>query len=81
MDSFASRSWNYAALGYGHEPGWWKEFFTVINMIGYAGPIVIEMEDLTLDPLTGVQKSMQLLQDALPRMFQRDGVSASGLTV
>ncbi|AFC29132.1 xylose isomerase [Paenibacillus mucilaginosus 3016] len=42
MDSFASRSWNYAALGYGHEPGWWKEFFTVINMIGYAGPIVIE---------------------------------------
>ncbi|AGN70648.1 hypothetical protein B2K_39120 [Paenibacillus mucilaginosus K02] len=53
----------------------------MINMIGYAGPIVIEMEDLTLDPLTGVQKSMQLLQDALPRMFQRDGVSASGLTV
>ncbi|WP_046226400.1 sugar phosphate isomerase/epimerase family protein [Paenibacillus dauci] len=78
MDHFASRSWNYVALGYGHELGWWKEFFTVIKMSGYTGPIVVEMEDLTMDPLTGVQKSIQLLQDALPRTFSRSKVAVTG---
>lgn len=67
MESFADRSWNYVALGYGHDIGWWKEFFTVVNMIGYEGPIVLEMEDLTMAPLTGVKKSMNVLKETLPK--------------
>ncbi|UOQ45554.1 sugar phosphate isomerase/epimerase [Halobacillus salinarum] len=70
MDSYASRSWNYAALGHGHEVSWWKEFFTVAKMAGYENEIVLEMEDLTMDPLTGVKKSMDVLKEALPRTFE-----------
>jgi sugar phosphate isomerase/epimerase len=68
MESFSTRSWNYVALGYGHNVGYWKEFFTVIKMTGYEGPIVMEMEDLTMDPFTGVKKSVDVLKDSLPRL-------------
>lgn len=69
MNQYADRSWNYVALGYGHDSGWWKEFFTIVKMIGYEGPIVLEMEDLTMEPLTGVKKSMNVLKETLPREF------------
>jgi hypothetical protein len=29
------------------------------------------MEDLTMDPLTGVKKSMNVLKEALPRDFEK----------
>ncbi|RSK55314.1 sugar phosphate isomerase/epimerase family protein [Bacillus canaveralius] len=70
MESFATRSWNYVALGHGHDVSWWKEFFTVVKMTGYDGPVVLEMEDLTMNPLTGVKKSMHVLKEALPREFE-----------
>ncbi|WP_431805057.1 sugar phosphate isomerase/epimerase family protein [Halobacillus andaensis] len=71
MESFADRSWNYVALGYGHSVEYWKEFFTVVKMMGYEGPVVLEMEDLTMDPLTGVKKSMDVLKETLPRDFKQ----------
>lgn len=36
-------------------------------MIGYEGPLVLEMEDLTMAPLIGVKKSMNVLKETLPR--------------
>ncbi|WP_199256743.1 sugar phosphate isomerase/epimerase [Alteribacillus sp. YIM 98480] len=70
MERFTTRSWNYVALGHGHDIGFWKEFFTVVKMSGYEGPIVLEMEDLTMDPFTGVEKSMNVLKESLPRTFK-----------
>ncbi|MCC8180326.1 MAG: sugar phosphate isomerase/epimerase, partial [Planctomycetes bacterium] len=67
IDKFADRSWNYVALGHGHDVMWWKEFFSVLSMIGYQGVVSLEMEDLTMDPLTGVKKSTVVLKEALPR--------------
>lgn len=67
IDCFAKRSWNYVALGYGHDIGWWKEFFSIASMMGYDGPISLEMEDLTMDPLTGVKKSMRVLKETVPK--------------
>lgn len=78
MESFVTRSWNYVALGYGHDMNYWKEFFTVLNMTGYQGPVVLEMEDLTMEPLTGVKKSMDVLLQALPRDFQEE---KKGITI
>ncbi|MFE4812900.1 sugar phosphate isomerase/epimerase family protein [Peribacillus simplex] len=69
MNQYSDRSWNYVALGYGHDSGWWKVFFTIVKMIGYEGPIVLEMEDLTMEPITGVKKSMNVLKETLPREF------------
>lgn len=67
IDRFSQRSWNYVALGHGRDTRWWKEFFSVASMIGYKGPVSLEMEDLTMDPLTGVKKSVKVLKEALPR--------------
>ncbi|EGO63018.1 xylose isomerase [Acetonema longum DSM 6540] len=67
IECFSQRSWNYVALGHGRDLRWWKELFSVASMIGYKGPVSLEMEDLTMDPLTGVKKSMKVLKEALPR--------------
>jgi len=65
----APRSWNYVALGHGHDVQWWKEFYSVARYIGYQGTVSLEMEDLSMDPLTGVKKSLETLKAALPRSF------------
>ncbi|MFS0785170.1 sugar phosphate isomerase/epimerase [Shouchella sp. 1P09AA] len=69
IDTPSLRAWNYVALGYGHDAAYWSEFFSVLSMIQYSGPVVLEMEDLTMDPLTGVVKSIDLLKQTLPRTF------------
>ncbi|WP_158738050.1 sugar phosphate isomerase/epimerase [Alteribacillus sp. YIM 98480] len=71
IDCFATRSWNYVALGHGHETSWWKEFFSVLSMMGYNGPVSLEMEDLTMDPLTALKKSTTVLKESLPVDFER----------
>jgi sugar phosphate isomerase/epimerase len=69
IDKFATRAWNFVALGYGRDARWWKEFFSVLSMLGYDGPVSLEMEDLTMDPIVGVKKSLALLKEVLPREF------------
>ena len=66
IDKFAKRTWNYVALGHGHDVRWWKEFLSVLSMEGYDGPISQEMEDLTMPALTGVKKSPDVLKEAMP---------------
>jgi len=39
-------------------------------MTGYTRPVVLEMEDLTMEPLTGIKKSTNVLKEALPRDFE-----------
>nr|WP_092071512.1 sugar phosphate isomerase/epimerase [Dendrosporobacter quercicolus]NSL49335.1 sugar phosphate isomerase/epimerase [Dendrosporobacter quercicolus DSM 1736]SDM27036.1 Sugar phosphate isomerase/epimerase [Dendrosporobacter quercicolus] len=70
IDQFSQRTWNYVALGHGHNVQWWKEFFSVLSMIGYTGPVSLEMEDLTMSPLTGVKKSLNVLKEALPNDYE-----------
>lgn len=67
MNEIAKRSWNYVALGHGHDVQYWKEFFAVARFVGYDGPVSLEMEDMGLEPLTGVKKSLHTLKLALPR--------------
>ncbi len=64
---FAERSWNYVALGYGHDELWWKEFFSVANMIGYDGEVALELEDASMDIPTALEKSTKILKAALPK--------------
>jgi sugar phosphate isomerase/epimerase len=75
IDQFSNRSWNYVSLGHGHDVGWWKEFFSVLSMIGYDGIVSLENEDLTMDPLTALKKSTQVLKEALPKDFEYRGSS------
>jgi hypothetical protein len=44
-------------------------------MIGYDGIVSLENEDLTMDPLTALKKSTQVLKEALPKDFEYRGSS------
>ena len=66
IDQFVKRTWNYVALGHGHDVSWWKEFLSCLSMEGYDGPISQEMEDLTMPALTGLKKSTTVLKEAMP---------------
>jgi sugar phosphate isomerase/epimerase len=65
IDRFGSRSWNYTAVGYGHDVFWWKRFCAVLKMSGYDGPLSLEMEDQMTDQLTGTKKSLEVLREAM----------------
>lgn len=69
FDQFNERSWNYVGLGYGEDRRWWKEFFSVLSMMGYDGPVSLEIEDQTMPLLTVIKKSLRFLQDVLPNDY------------
>lgn len=69
IDCFSERSWNYVALGHGQDIRWWKELFSVLSMMGYDGPISLENEDLTMDPLTALKKATDVLKQAIPKVL------------
>lgn len=61
----ANRSWNYVAVGCGQDLQWWKEFFSVVKMMGYDEYVSLEMEDLTMSPEAGVRTSVNALKQTL----------------
>lgn len=65
IDDIKNRAWNYVAVGYGQDLQWWKEFFSVIRMVGYNGFVSLEMEDLTMSPEDGVDVSIKALKDTV----------------
>jgi sugar phosphate isomerase/epimerase len=69
IDQCNTRSWNYVALGYGCDDQWWREFISVLSMLGYDGPLSMEIEDMTMPLEVGVRKSCEFLKGVMPRVF------------
>lgn len=69
VDDYNNRSWNYVALGYGQDDQWWREFLSVLSMLGYDGPVSLEIEDQTMPLVTGVKKSCKFLREVMPKDF------------
>lgn len=65
IEQCSRRSWNFAAVGYGHDIGWWKRFFVTAVMSGYSGPVSLEIEDLTMDAESVLRHSTEVLKTAL----------------
>jgi sugar phosphate isomerase/epimerase len=61
-----ARSWSYITLGFGHGEEWWRQFCYRLRMAGYDGWLSIEHEDVLLNALEGLEKSVGLLQDVMP---------------
>ena len=65
MDRLLDRSWSYVTLGYGHDLLWWREFCSLLRLVGYDDVLSIEHEDQVLPPLEGVRRSVELLRSAI----------------
>ncbi len=63
----ANRSWNYVAVGCGQDLKWWKEFFSVVRMMGYNGDVSLEMEDFTMSTEAGIEISIDALKQTISR--------------
>jgi sugar phosphate isomerase/epimerase len=61
-----ARSWSYITLGFGHGEEWWRQFCYRLKMAGYDGWLSIEHEDVLLNSLEGLEKSVSLLQSVMP---------------
>jgi sugar phosphate isomerase/epimerase len=61
-----ARSWSYITLGFGHGEEWWRQFCYRLKMAGYDGWLSIEHEDVLLNSLEGLEKSVRLLQGVMP---------------
>jgi len=60
------RAWNYVTLGLGHDDAWWRQFCAALRKVGYDDVLSIEHEDVTMTPLEGVRKSVELLKRVMP---------------
>ena len=61
-----ARSWSYITLGFGHGEEWWRQFCYRLKMAGYDGWLSIEHEDVLLNSLEGLEKSVALLKAVMP---------------
>lgn len=61
-----ARSWSYITLGFGHGEQWWRQFCYRLKMAGYDGWLSVEHEDVLLNALEGLEKSVALLQGVMP---------------
>ena len=60
------RAWSYITLGFGHGEEWWRQFCYRLKMGGYDGWLSIEHEDVLLNGLEGLEKSVDLLKRVMP---------------
>lgn len=61
-----ARSWSYITLGFGHGEEWWRQFCYRLKMAGYDGWLSIEHEDVLLNSLEGLERSVALLKAVMP---------------
>ncbi|MEZ4867149.1 MAG: sugar phosphate isomerase/epimerase [Caldilineaceae bacterium] len=66
-EQVVERAWNYVTLGYGHSNSWWREFIILLAQVGYDDVLSIEHEDLSMSPVEGVRKSVELLNRVMIR--------------
>ncbi|SEO25344.1 Sugar phosphate isomerase/epimerase [Paracoccus alcaliphilus] len=61
-----ARSWSFITLGFGHGEEWWRQFCYRLRMSGYDGWLSVEHEDVLLNSLEGLEKSIALLKSVMP---------------
>jgi sugar phosphate isomerase/epimerase len=66
LTDIPARSWSYITLGFGHGEEWWRQFCYRLKMGGYDGWLSIEHEDVLLNSLEGLEKSVTLLKGVMP---------------
>ena len=60
----SSPSWDFVAVGRGHDTAYWTEFLRALQKVDPDMPVNIEHEDQELDQLEGLRFAAQTLIDA-----------------
>jgi len=61
------RSWEYRTIGFGHDERWWRDFVSMLRLMGYDGTLSIEHEDELMGAREGIVKSVEFLQTIVLR--------------
>ena len=61
------RSWIFRTVGYGNGEGFWRDFVSALQLVGYDDVLSIEHEDPLIDPEEGFELAVKLLQSVLIR--------------
>ena len=61
------RSWDYRTLGFGHGARWWRDFVSILRLVGYDGALSIEHEDEVMGAREGIIKSVEFLKPIILR--------------
>jgi sugar phosphate isomerase/epimerase len=59
------RAWNFRTVGRGHDAAFWRAFVSCLRDASYEGPLSIEHEDRSEDPVVGVTESASLINEIL----------------
>ena len=57
-------SWDFVAVGRGHDVAWWTEFLRALQEVDPQMPVNIEHEDVELDQLEGLRFAVATLTEA-----------------
>jgi len=61
----AERSWIFRTVGYGHSYDFWKDFLSVLCLIGYDYVLSIEHEDSLMSSQEGLEKAVSFLKEVM----------------
>jgi sugar phosphate isomerase/epimerase len=61
------RAWDYRTVGFGHDALWWREFISVLRLVGYDGILSVEHEDRLMSGAEGIRMSAKFLRPLLLR--------------
>jgi len=62
-----NRSWVFRTVGFGHGEDFWRDFLSMLRVIGYDGAISIEHEDGLMSVTEGFEKAVAFLKGLLLR--------------
>jgi sugar phosphate isomerase/epimerase len=61
----ARRSWIFRTAGYGHPEAFWRDFVSMLRLVGYDDVLSVEHEDPLIDPIEGFELAVKVLRNVL----------------
>jgi sugar phosphate isomerase/epimerase len=74
MAMTGERAWVYRTVGYGHGESWWRDFVSILRLMGYDGVLSIEHEDRLMGSREGIIKSVEFLQPLVLKTLAEDWI-------
>lgn len=61
----AQRTWNYCAVGDGHDAAFWRRFIAGLAAVGFTGTVSVEHEDVTIRGRPALERNVRFLQQVI----------------